>query len=185
MNFKNVNESLLSEGDLELSDDDDDCFNLDSPSLKFPDKIKSNLSVYKEKIVPNKKIGQSPLQEGIPKLDLNVIKSNYQSCADIKIKKNNNLFRPEDQLQKTVDKLNADLKESKEKLNTFKNKIEKFKTAYIQLKEKLKTSEESLKSANSKIEVLETQLKKMNALTSTEDRSCNKRGENISVVYIA
>ena len=177
-NFNNLNESLLSEGDMQVSDDDDDCLNLDSPSLKFPDKIKSNVSVYNKKINPNKKNGQNSIQEGIPKLDFNLIKSNYQSCADVKIKQNKNPFKPEDQLQKTVDKLNSDLKESKEKLNLLKNKIEKFKNAYLQLKEKLKTSDENLKSANYRIENLENQLKKMNALSSTEDRSFRKPVEN-------
>jgi hypothetical protein len=184
LNFKNLNESLLSEDDMQVSDIDDDCLNLDSPSLKFPDKIKSNVSVYNEKITPYKKNGHNSIQEGIPKLDFNLIKSNYQSCADVKIKKNNNPFKPEDQLKKTVDKLNADLKESKEKLNTVKNKIEKFKNAYLELKEKFKTSEKNLKSANYRIENLENQLKKLNALTSTEDRSFRKPVENNSMVKI-
>lgn len=167
----NKNKDAISVIDLISSDEEDTQSNIDydnnmcleSPVVKFPDKIlmKQNMSMNKSGC-------------GIPKLDLTKVKGKYQSLGNnIQIAEGH--AKSNRSSNEYIEKLKFQLKACKNTIRMMKRKIDKYKNAYSVQKQqiaKLKT----------KCELLDLQLKKSGS--STNDEQSNKKDvNNTSMVY--
>jgi chromosome segregation ATPase len=185
-------EDFSDEEAVEFDIEDDEETNLDSPSLKFPDKVSIGMSM-------NSNISGKT----VPKLDFTKVTAKYKSnnmkvdLKDIKIKETDK-FSDYSTVNKMVtlkdddkpfarenSKLKGDLNLAQKINEKLKQKLEKYKQSYKELKDKFLKLGNTLKLAQNKIEVLETHVKKgLTNIPSTED-TVNKRNlNNTSMVGI-
>lgn len=146
--------------------------NLESPSIKFPDKVKMAK-------------GHRKASSFIPKLDFTKVQQKYMSEN---VKKQNPL---EEVKKKTMskneelfEKLKTDLKAAQKGLNEYKSKYERYKHLCIELKEKLKDKNDKIRKSSFKIESLEAQVRKSFGFAPSTDDVSYKRNDNTSTVYI-
>ena len=174
------NIEVLSSEEIDFSIEDE--FNLESPSLKFPDKVQMACNI------------QSKISyKSIPKLDFTKVHAKYKRTT-LKVEKkgikliddkkseynsvNKKISAQEDEIILKDDyKIKSELKISQKYNDKLKLKVEKYKKLYQETKATLVKFSNSLKIANSKVIILETQVKKLSIIPNTED-TVNKRDRN-------
>jgi hypothetical protein len=174
-----INESLSSLDEDE--DDYDDPSALQSPSLKFPDKVNYTSNNSNNNSFISKHTKTPSL---VPKLDFKIIQTKYQSDnmkgGSIIVNKKD---APKDEASRTIEKIKLELKNAQLTIAELKNKLDKYKKAYNKVKTELAKSNEDCKNAVMKYENLENQIKKYMMTPSTDEASSSfKRMHNSSMV---
>ncbi len=143
--------------------DDRHSLNLESPVIKFPEKVKNPQLG---------KVNQS-FSMSVPKLDLSGVKEKYHAPKHIQIAavENNKEKSTNRSTIDYIDKLKFQLKVCKNSIRMFKKKIEKYKRIFEVQKNQLI----SLKNKN---ELIEMQFKKLSGSTYDEISSHVKRDIN-------
>jgi phage protein D len=143
--------------------------------LNFPDKVQME-----------KKNCHYKSNSFIPKLDFTKVKEKYnnETMKKISVIKNNKIVKPINKKEKEeiLEAENKNFNNLNEKL---RNKLNKYKKGYNDLKELYKGLKVQFKLCCNKIEFLDMQIKRMTNRQSTEDIT-NKRFElveNTSMVY--
>lgn len=170
-NEKNI-DNLSNEIEENITSDEEDGIlsdhQLDSSSIKFPDKVKMDSSVNSS--ILNKK-------SLIPKLDLTKVNNKYASES---IKKPPVPITKASESEKIKSELTAEKKLTEE----LKEKCNKYKNAYIEMKSKCKALNENLKALNAKLELMETQFKKCGLTPSTDELSYKNNMNTSMVIFI-
>jgi hypothetical protein len=162
---------ITSSNDENESDDDDrnsSMFNLESPVVKFPEKIKMNKG-YADHV--NKTASNIKLP--IPKLDLTEVKAKYHAAKNVEIaevfNKNSNRSSSE-----YIEKLRFQLKICKNTILIMKRKILKFKRIF-------QVQKQTITSLKTKNELVDSQVKRSAGSTNDDTRG-NKKDMNTSMV---
>lgn len=144
---------------------------VESPVIKFPDKVNySSNSGIQHKPLHGKSLSL------VPKLDLKIIQSKYQSTANKSSQPKMNKATEQDETKQALEKVKLELKIAQKTIQNLKSRVEKYKKAYKDVKVELKNANENTKNANNKIELLEIQIKKfINAPSTDVDTASNKR----------
>lgn len=148
-------------------DQDGDDGNLESPVMKFPDKVRHKTDISVNKIL-------NTTVSLIPKLDLTKLKSKYTALKNVEIaeckaksNRSNNEY---------IEKLKFQSKVCKNSVKIMQKKIEKYKKIFdIQKQQIVK-----LKNKN---ELLEIQMKKSQASTNDDNSNVRKDVNNTSMVF--
>ena len=152
-------ESEVYDNKSQLSDES----NLDSFTIKFPDKVKMQkneipAAMFKLDFTKVNEKYQSSVNNMKGKLNVNVLAQNNKKKLEKKkpVQKND-----DNDLDLIIEKLKNDMKNSIIAVKDMNGKLEKHKNLNKDLKQKIVKLNENLKMSNTKIEFLESQIEKI------------------------
>jgi len=187
MNDKNGSiSSFTSDSDLDLSLESN---SVDSVDVKIPNK-----GDYSNSYISNSKPTSPVMLKTrknsigvVPKLDFKIIQSKYMSegmkpNTDLKKSQSISNFKLNDENSKQITSLQNELKDAKKTIKDLNGKIENYRLAYNELKEKFRKTKESLIYYKSRVESSESTNKKYCMPPSTDDMSNKRVIQNTSMV---
>lgn len=151
----------------EETSQDDNLYNLESPVVKFPEKIKMKKGVYHNKSIS---IGMP-----IPKLDLTNVKAKYHNAKNVEIAEVNNNKVSNRSSNEYIEKLKFQLKVCKNTVKIIRKKLDKYKRVF-------QVQKQTIINLKNKNEFIEMQLKKSTGSTNDETSNTKKDINNTSMV---
>jgi hypothetical protein len=180
-NFDKISilDNLSSSDEIDDNDSLEDNFlNLESPVVKFPEKIKMKKGVYNiSSSTTNQNNKSLSIALPIPKLDLTNVKAKYHNLKNIEIAEVNNVKNSSNRSSNEyIEKLKFQLKVCKNTMKIMKKKHEKYKKDF-------QVHKQTIIDLKNKNEILELQLKKSPVSTNDDTRKYKKDVTNTSMVY--